>query len=232
VTDRLSVLRVFGSALAIYRHNARIVLPVAVLAAFIPAAVELLVAHQLSSVASALVTSAVDSLASVMLAGAAEELVHRWEGGQRRIPLRGVLAKVPPVILPLFVVAVLQGLAVAAGLLLLVVPGFVLLAFTSVVGPVVVAERPGIFRSFRRSFRLVRRSAWRVFAVMFCLELIAVLVGSGIEAVVALIGPHIEEPISFAIGEAATLPLEALAVPVMYWRLRELERRRVAEQEN
>jgi hypothetical protein len=228
VTDRLSVRPVFGSALSIYRHNARIVLPVALVAAFIPAAVELLIAHELSNVASALVTSAVDSLATVMLAGAAEELVHRWEEGERRIPLRGVLAKVPPVIVPLFVVAILQGLAVAAGLVLLIVPGFVVLVFTSVVGPVIVAERPGIFRAFPRSFRLVRGSAWRVFAVMFGVELLAVAVGTVIEELVALVGPHLEEPISFAIGESATLPLEALAVPVMYWRLRELERRRVA----
>jgi hypothetical protein len=228
VTDRLSVLRVFGSALSIYRHNARIVLPVAVLAAFIPAAVELLIAHALSNVASAVVTSAVDSLASVMLAGAAEELVHRWEGGERRIPLRGVLAKVPPVIFPLFAVAVLQAIAVAAGFVLLIVPGFVLLTFTSVVGPVVVAERPGIFRAFSRSFRLVRGSAWRVLAVMAGIELLAVAVGTAIQALVSLVGPHLEEPISFAIGEAATLPLEALAVPVMYWRLRERQRRRAA----
>ena len=152
---RLNVLRVFGTALAIYGTNPWIVLPVAIVAAFLPAAGEVFIAHQLPDAWAALVTTAIDGFATALFAGCGEELVHRWEEGERRIPLKGVLAKVPGVLVPLFIVGFVQALAVAAGTLLLVVPGFVALTFLSVVGPVVVAERSGVRGAFRR--RAVRQ---------------------------------------------------------------------------
>jgi hypothetical protein len=225
VPDRLSVPRVFGSAFAIYRHNARVVLPVAVVAAFIPAGLEVLVVHHVSELAGSIITTVIDNLATVFFAGAAEELVHRWEQGERQIHLRGVLGNVPRVFVPLFFVGLLQGLLVAAGFLLLIVPGLVALSFAAVVGPVTVAERPGIFGAFRRSFRLVRGNAWRVFLVMLSIEVLAAIIGGIVAAIAGLFGESPDEPLSLAIGETITLPIEVLAVAVMYWRLRDLERR-------
>jgi hypothetical protein len=223
--NRLSVPRVFGSAFAIFRHNARIVLPVAVVAAFIPAALEIFVGHHVPILVASILATVIDNLATVFFAGAAEELVHRWEQGQRRIPLGGVLANVPRVIVPLFFVGLLQGLLVAAGFVLLIVPGFVFLTFASVVGPATVAERPGIFGAFRRSFRLVRGNAWRVLLVMLSVEVLAAIVGGIVTLGARPFGEHVGEPIGLAIGETITLPLEVLAVAVMYWRLRDIERR-------
>jgi len=225
VSDRLSVRHVFGSAFAIYAHNARIVLPVAIVAAFIPAALEIFVVHHVSDGVATILTTVLDNLATVFFAGAAEELVHRWEQGERRIPLRGVLANVPRVIVPLFFVALLQGLFVAAGFILLIVPGFVALTFAAVVGPATVAERPGILGAFRRSFRLVRGNAWRVFLVMLSIEVLAGIIGAIVAVIAGLLGDSPDEPISLAIGETITLPIEVLAVAVMYWRLRDLEDR-------
>jgi hypothetical protein len=223
VPPRLNVLRVFGTALAIYGTNPWIVLPVAIVAAFLPAAGEVFIAHQLPDAWAALVTTAIDGFATALFAGCGEELVHRWEEGERRIPLKGVLAKVPGVLVPLFIVGFLQALAVAVGAVLLVVPGFVALTFLSVVGPVVVAERSGVRGAFRRSIRLVRGSGWRVFAVMLGVEVLAALVGIAVALILSAVGETPDEPIGLAIGETFTLPLEALAVPVMYWRLREKE---------
>jgi hypothetical protein len=227
VPPRLHVFRVYGSAFAIIAHNARIVVPFVVVATSIPAALELLVEHELDRGLGALLTSVVDNFTTAVFAGAVEQLVHRWEDGERRIQLRGVLSRVPPVILPLFFVALAQALVIAAGLLLLILPGFVALTYFSLVGPVVVAERPGIRATFRRSAHLVRGNFWRVFAVMFSLELLAALIALAVGAIFSSIGESSESPIALAIGEAVTLPLEVLAVAVMYWRLREMEALRV-----
>jgi hypothetical protein len=140
-----------------------------------------------------------------------------------------VLAKVPPVIVPLFVVGFLQAIAEALGLVLLIVPGLVIATYFAVVGPVVVAEDSGIRGAFRRSTRLVRGNAWRVFAVVLGVEILAALVGIAVALILEAIGAHPDEPLGLACGETITLPLEALAVPVMYWRLREIEERRVSE---
>ena len=51
------------------------------------------------------------------------------------------------------------------------------------------------------------------------------MIGIAISALLHLVGEKPDEPLGLAIGETFTLPLEALAVPVMYWRLRELETR-------
>ena len=220
---RLNVPRVFGTTLAIYGTNPWIVLPVAIVAAFVPAAGEIFIAHQLPDAWAALVTTTIDGFATALFAGCGEELVHRWEEGQRRIPLKGVLAKVPGALIPLFIVGFLQALAVAVGLVLLFVPGFVVLTFLSVVGPVVVAEHSGVRGAFRRSVQLVRGSAWRVFAVMLAVEVLAALVGIAVALILSTLGEKPDEPVGLALGETFTLPLEALAVPVMYWRLREKE---------
>ena len=227
VPPRLHVFRVYGSAFAIMARHARIVLPFAVVATAIPAALELLIEHELDTSVGALLTSVVDTFCTAVFAGAVEQLVHRWEDGERRIPARGVLSRVPPVILPLFVVAIAQALVVALGFVLLIVPGLLALTYFSLVGPVVVAERLGIRATFRRSAQLVRGNFWRVFAVMLSLEVLAGLIAFIVGRIFSSIGEASEDPIALAIGEAVTLPLEVLAVAVMYWRLRAIERLRV-----
>ena len=231
VPTRVHPLRVYASAFAIMARNLRVVVPVVVVATFIPAAIEIFVAHELPRGVAGLLTTTVDTFAAGVFAGAAEQLVHRWEEGERHIPLKGVLSRVPPVIFPLLAVVILQSLAVAVGFLLLIVPGFVIWTYFAVVGPVVVAENPGIRKSFRRSRCLVRGNGWRVFAVLFSLELLAGLVAFVIGLIFTSIGETGDNPIALAIGESLTLPLEVLAVAVMYWRLREVERARLSAAE-
>jgi hypothetical protein len=219
---RLSFVRVYGSSLSMLAYNWFLLLPIAIVLVLVPVAIELLYEHELPTVWAGLLTSFLDTLATVIFAGLAEEAVHRWEEGERRVKLRPVLAKVPAVIVPLFVVGLLQAVAVAVGLVLLVIPGLIAATLTAVAGPVVVAERSGIRGAFRRSFRLVRGNAWRVFAVIVSIELLAAVIGAIVGAVFGAFGEQPQAPVSLAIGEGLTLPLEGLLVPMMYWRLREL----------
>lgn len=225
---KLSLRRVVADTLMLYIRNWRIVLPVAILAAFIPLAIEVFIAHHLPDGWAALLSTVVDTLATVFFAGAAEELVHRWIGGERKIPLRGVLARIPPVLLRLALVSVVAALGAVLGLLLFVVPGLVLATWWALVGPVVVAERPGFRKTFGRSRQLVRGNAWRVFVIVVGAEVAAALIGTLISAIFELLGGSPDAPVALAIGEAITLPLEGLAVPVIYWRLREIEDREKA----
>ena len=223
MATKLSLKRVTVATLTLYARNWRIVLPVAILAAFIPLAIEVFIAHQLPDGWAALLSTFVDTLATVFFAGAAEELVHRWIEGQRRIPLRGVLARVPPVLFRLGLVSVVSAIGAIIGLVFLLVPGLILLTYWALVGPVIVAERPGFIATFRRSFHMVRGNALRVFAIIAGAELAAVLIGGLVSLIFQLFGDSPDEPVALAIGEAITLPLEGLAVPVVYWFLRDIE---------
>ena len=56
----------------------------------------------------------------------------------------------------LIVVGILAGIAIAIGFVLLIIPGLFLITIWSVIVPVIVIERTGVFDSFGRSRELVK----------------------------------------------------------------------------
>ena len=75
-------------------------------------------------------------------------------------------------IVPLFVLALLIGIAVGFASLLLVVPGIILYVVWSAAAPALVAENTGIFGALGRSADLTRGARWNVFAVQLVMLLI------------------------------------------------------------
>jgi hypothetical protein len=91
---------------------------------------------------------------------------------------------------PLVAVSILFGIGVAVGFILLIIPRLILLVIWSVVAPVTVLERPGVFPAFRRSRELVRGNGWNVFGVIvivfmivFLISIVAGLAASGLGSV-------------------------------------------------
>jgi hypothetical protein len=127
-----------------------------------------------------------------------------------------------PFIAPLFVVGVLAGIAIAIGLLLLIVPGLYLITIWAVVVPVIVIERAGIFDSFGRSRRLVHGSGWQVFGVIVVIFLISIIFRAIVTAIIG--GVSDESFAGYAIADLIVnvllVPLSALAATVMYLELR------------
>jgi hypothetical protein len=70
-------------------------------------------------------------------------------------------------ILPLFAILVLYVLAIWAGMILLLVPGIMIAVAFSVVIPVRVLERAGVFAVFGRSRQLTRGNRWRITGLLF-----------------------------------------------------------------
>jgi hypothetical protein len=88
------------------------------------------------------------------------------------------------VILPLIGVAILVGLGVMLGFILLIVPGVILLLMWSVAAPAVVVERDGVFQALGRSRELTRGARWKILgtylvlaALYWLLSIILGLVG-------------------------------------------------------
>lgn len=97
-------------------------------------------------------------------AGAIEAALLAFAG--ERPGFATVLVALIPKILPFSVVVLLFSLAAGLGFLLFVVPGVVLAVVFAVVGPALIAERPGIVGAFRRSRRLTRGHRWRILALL------------------------------------------------------------------
>ncbi len=85
--------------------------------------------------------------------------------------------------LPLIVVSILFTLAVACGLILLIVPGVMIAVAWCVAVPSLVADRTGIFAAFSRSAELTRGNRWRVFGLFLVLFLILIVIGSVLGAI-------------------------------------------------
>jgi hypothetical protein len=96
------------------------------------------------------------------------------------------------VIVPLFIVGLLIGLAVMFGMILLIVPGVILYIMWSVAGPVLVEERSGIFGAFGRSSYLTSGARWPVFGINLLLLVImwafAALLGAVLFSIYGLQG--------------------------------------------
>jgi hypothetical protein len=97
---------------------------------------------------------------------------------------------------PIVGLALLTGLLVGLGVLLLIVPGLILYTMWFVGLPVCVVERLGPWTSMKRSAELTKGHRWKIFGLLVLLMLVSILVSGLTEfglgalagAIVALIG--------------------------------------------
>ncbi len=156
---------------------------------------------------------------SILYQGMVVELVQDVQDGRRDHSVRELMRSVEPVFGPLILVSILFGIGLAIGFVLLIIPGLILLVLWSVVAPVTVLERPGVFAAFRRSRELVRGNGWDVFGVIvivfvvvFVISIVAGVAASGLGAVGRAL-------VQWAVNSALA-PVTALSASVMYFALR------------
>ena len=156
---------------------------------------------------------------SILYQGMVVELVQDVQDGRRDHSVGQLLRSVDQVFWPLVAVSILFGIGVGIGFILLIVPGVILLVIWSVVAPVTVLERPGVFAAFRRSRELVRGNGWNVFGVIvivfvivFVISIVAGLATSGLGSVGRAL-------VQWAV-DSAIAPVTALSASVLYFALR------------
>ncbi|MEZ0293975.1 MAG: hypothetical protein ACAH82_15650 [Solirubrobacteraceae bacterium] len=160
-------------------------------------------------------------IVSLFFVGAVVNLVGDLEDGRRDEELSSLFSGVGPVFWQLLAVAILAGIGIAIGLVLLIIPGLILITIWAVVVPVVVLEKPGVFAAFGRSRELVRGHGWPVFGTLVVTWLITIgvaIVGGIIVA--ALGGADVIQAIVNWLLSAALLPITALVISVLYFRLK------------
>ena len=134
-----------------------------------------------------------------------------------------IFSRVAPSILPLLGAGLLAGLGIAVGFLLLIVPGLYLITIWAVVAPVIVIEKPGVFAAFGRSRELVRGHGWTVFGIVLITALLSGIASALLQAAFSALPEFLEILIGSTIAQAVVAPFGAIAIAVMYFRLREAE---------
>jgi hypothetical protein len=220
---KLSVGDTLRRAFSIYRDQAGVLLPVAFWLFLGVAVLEVLLEDSLALLTVALLTLVVAFLYQGMVVG----LVRDVQDGRRDATVRELISSVVPVLMPLIGAGLLTAIGIFFGFLLLVVPGFYLLAVWAVTAPVVVIERRGVFDALGRSRQLVRGNGWPVLGVFLVAIVIGLVVGLLLAALAEdLAEGEILEIVLYALASTVTAPIEALVASVLYFRLADIERLR------
>ncbi len=122
-------------------------------------------------------------------------------------------------VLPVLGVVFLAALATAAGMMLLIIPGFIVAIMLFVAVPVAVVERPGVVASLRRSRELTKGNRWRIFWILIVAQIITQAIVQIGGLLVAGLAPavtlSVEVTLSSLFGAFA-----AVIVAVVYYELR------------
>lgn len=138
-----------------------------------------------------------------------------------------IFQKVKPFLGQLVLAGFLGALGIAAGMILLVVPGLVLLTWWALLSPVLVLEHTGVGGAFARSRELVRGHGWTVFGVMLATGLLSLVADSVLTGILGFLPGLLGRWIGGALSGAIVAPFGAIAVTIMYFKL--VERRAAAD---
>lgn len=164
-------------------------------------------------------TVAVGLGGEALYAGLAAAAVVEWRAGH-------AVPRVPQLVrsLPLgtlIAVDLILSFGAALGMLLLVAPAFVFLAYYGIAPALVKLERRGTWESLRRSAELVRGNFWRVVAVIVGLMLFTEVVMQAVTIPFNDQGHGLITAIDLAV-EGLLEPFQALAIVIVAVRLLEL----------
>jgi hypothetical protein len=102
----------------------------------------------------------------------------------------------------------------------LIVPGFILLTWWALIPPAIVLEKKGVMDSFGRSRELVRGNGWSVFGVIIITWLLTSVISGVIRAIFNALPEYLGQYIADVIGGTLVAPFSALAITLMYFRLK------------
>lgn len=215
---RLDTARVFERVFAIYRLQAAVLLPAAVLLYLIPAALTLTSGRKGQALALAATI-----IAAVGYQGLVVQAVRDIQDGVRDLSLTGLFRSVSKVLAPLLWTAILVGIGVFIGFLAFIIPGLILLTQWAVAAPVVVCEIRSAPQALGRSRQLVHGHGWRVFSVLMVTFLLVLIVDLALASLAnAVSGGNVALAIAQLIGGTLTAPVFALASAVLYLELLQL----------
>ena len=107
------------------------------------------------------------------------------------------------------------------GFLLLIVPGLFLITIWSVIAPVIVVEKTRVLEAFGRSRELVRGHGWTVFGIVIITALLSGIASALLQAAFSWLPEFFEILSARRSPRPSSRPFGAIAIAVMYFRLRE-----------
>jgi hypothetical protein len=214
---KLDTARVFERVFAIYRLQARVLLPAALLIYVVPSLLVLSANFTLQALALAAVL-----IGAIVYQGVVVQAVRDIQDGVRDLSLGGLFRSISGVLAPLMWTSLLVGVGVFVGFLAFIVPGLFLLTQWAVAAPVVVCEKRSAPEAISRSRQLVQGHGWRVFGVLIATLLLVFVASTTLVAVAAGSG-RVAIAVASLVARTLTAPIFALASAVLYLELLQLK---------
>jgi hypothetical protein len=157
--------------------------------------------------------------AAFLLQASLVKAVQDEREGRREMTIPDTVNAAMPFLVPVAIVSIVAGIAIAIGLILLLVPGLWLMTIWAVIIPVIIIERSGAFESFGRSQDLVRGRGWHVFFTLVLVYIIQLVVGLLLDVIFSALPGSLRDGLSTVIAGTLVAPFLAIVVTLIYYRL-------------
>ena len=161
----------------------------------------------------------IDLAAAFLLQAALVKAVQDVRDGRVDLDIGQTYRAAVPFILPVAVASILFAIAVAIGLVLIIVPGLIVLTFWCLIVPCIVIGGAGMFQSFGQSYRTVRGYAWNVFGTLVLVFLLYLALGIVVGLILAVLPTFLRNFVSTVVVGTLVAPFLALVVTLIYYRL-------------
>lgn len=125
--------------------------------------------------------------------------------------------------LPLLGIAIIEGLGIGIGFILLIVPGLILYCMWFVSVPACVVEGLGVFDSLRRSAGLTKGYRWKVLGMLICLIIVATVLIFAVSFIFSLAGSPAIAVIGIAIVSIFPAAFQNVMISTIYYNLRAIK---------
>lgn len=165
-----------------------------------------------------LIGTIVSLIASALYTGFVVKLVEDVRDGRRDFSVGELISSASPFIVPLIINGFLRGIAIAIGLILLIVPGLILLTIWAVTSPAIVIEGENGISAFGRSSELTRGERMNVFLTILVVFLITFVVSFLVLAIGASLGTGALIALAILVS-TLTQPIAAIVASVLFFDL-------------
>ena len=169
----------------------------------------------------AIIAAIISLIAFFWLQGALVKAVDDVRDGEADLSLGQTFAQAREQLSSVAVAAILAGLGIVLGLLLLIVPGLILMTWWAVIIPVVVLENRSAGESFTRSRELVRGNGWGVFGVIVLMVLLLIGFSLVLNIILTPLADWLQSFVSQIVSGTVTAPFVAIVLTLLYFRLRQ-----------
>jgi hypothetical protein len=154
-----------------------------------------------------------------LVQGALLELVRDVRDGRADRGLAETYSAVWPRLPALIAAGVIAAVAIAIGLLLLIVPGLYLLTIWSMISAVIILEGRSAGESFSRSHDIVRGNGWNMFGLIIVVFILVAVASAVIRLIFAPLPDFLDAWLGGLVAHSLTIPFAAAALATAYFHL-------------